>query len=166
METCNNSNNGQLEQDQLTFWSEAPLANHLASPDFDKALQMLAETSQSRFLQWLKSISPIGWFGKMCPAYCPIEQMRSETLSQAYPNSGITAPGGCWMLNISECHKDAAACSLSQVLENNAPEKYFLSQKACAGILRRAARRKKKLPKELQIALEVVVNKAGGPELI
>ena len=44
---------------------------------------------------------------------------------------------------------------LSQVLEKGSiPERYFLSPKACAGILRRAEKRGKKLPPMLQDALE------------
>jgi hypothetical protein len=35
-------------------------------------------------------------------------------------------------------------------------QKYFLSPRACAGILRRAARRSKRLPRHLQDALQVV----------
>jgi hypothetical protein len=34
------------------------------------------------------------------------------------------------------------------------PEKYYLSAKACQGILRRAKERGKELPEELRIALE------------
>jgi len=36
----------------------------------------------------------------------------------------------------------------------NVPEKYYLSQKACRGILRRASERGKVLPEVLQMALE------------
>lgn len=42
---------------------------------------------------------------------------------------------------------------LSQILEVNAPEKYFLSARACRGILTRASRRGKKLPDLLETAL-------------
>jgi hypothetical protein len=42
-------------------------------------------------------------------------------------------------------------------LQANAPEKYFLSAKACAGILRRAEKRGKELPTMLREALEEVV---------
>ena len=44
--------------------------------------------------------------------------------------------------------------SLSEVLELNASEKYFLSPKACQGILRRAEKRGKELPEQLRSALE------------
>jgi hypothetical protein len=55
--------------------------------------------------------------------------------------------GGSSMPNISAWPNDAAVCGLSQVLETGAiPAKYFLSAKACAGILRRAEKRGKDLP--------------------
>ena len=47
----------------------------------------------------------------------------------------------------------AAESRLSQILEDTPHPKYSLSAKACAGILRRAERRGKKLPPELEEAL-------------
>jgi len=61
--------------------------------------------------------------------------------------------GACTTPNISEQHSGAGACFLSQILEEKAPEKYCLSPKACAGILRRAERRGKDLPPLLKTAL-------------
>ena len=43
--------------------------------------------------------------------------------------------------------------SLWQILEDNVPEKYYLSEKACQGVLRRAEKRGKDLPILLHIAL-------------
>lgn len=43
---------------------------------------------------------------------------------------------------------------LSQILENNPDEKYYLSPRACQGILRRAEKRGKDLPPQLKEALE------------
>jgi hypothetical protein len=66
--------------------------------------------------------------------------------------------GGYSMPNISEWPNDAAVCLLSQVLETGLiPQKFFLSAKACAGILRRAEKRGRQLPPLLQAALERVV---------
>ena len=63
--------------------------------------------------------------------------------------------GGPSMLNISDWPNDASVCLLSQVLETDLiPDKYYLSPKACAGILRRAAKRSKKLPEALEIVLK------------
>lgn len=47
----------------------------------------------------------------------------------------------------------AVESRLSQILEDTPPRKYSLSAKACAGILRRAERRGKALPPELEAAL-------------
>lgn len=58
--------------------------------------------------------------------------------------------------NIGECPNVAAASSLSRILQpmEDVPEKYYLSAKACLGILRRAKERGKELPEELKEALE------------
>lgn len=61
--------------------------------------------------------------------------------------------GDSWMLNIGESPKDESASLLSQILEGNVPEKYYLSARACRGILNRAKRRGKDLPQELKQAL-------------
>jgi hypothetical protein len=62
--------------------------------------------------------------------------------------------GGFWMPNISAWPNAAAVCSLSQVLEpGSIPQRYFLSPKACAGIIRRAEARGKTLPAQLLAAL-------------
>ena len=59
------------------------------------------------------------------------------------------------MPNISEWPNDADVCLLSQVLEQGLiHQKYYLSATACAGILRRAEKRGKKLPEQLVDALE------------
>ena len=57
-------------------------------------------------------------------------------------------------LNIGESPSVADESTLSQILIPNAPEKYYLSAKACEGILRRAERRGKTLPPLLKTALE------------
>ena len=43
---------------------------------------------------------------------------------------------------------------LSQILQVRVPQKYYLSPKACQGILRRASARGKELPEILRKALE------------
>ena len=57
------------------------------------------------------------------------------------------------MLNTGESPSVVVESHLSQILEDNVPEKYYLSPKACQGILRRAERRKKELPEALRQAL-------------
>jgi hypothetical protein len=69
------------------------------------------------------------------------------------------------MPNISAWPNDAAVCSLSQVLETGSiPQRFFLSAKACAGILRRAEKRGKELPMPLRIALTAVAQTAKGSD--
>jgi hypothetical protein len=62
------------------------------------------------------------------------------------------------MLNIGESPNEEKESFLSQILEDSTPEKYFLSVKACAGILRRAKERGKKLPEMLEKALIAQAN--------
>lgn len=61
--------------------------------------------------------------------------------------------GDSWTANISEWPSAESVSLLSSTLEVNAPEKYYLSARACQGILTRASRRGKKLPDLLQTAL-------------
>ena len=70
-------------------------------------------------------------------------------------------PGVPMTLNTGESPSAARESTLSQILQANAPEKYFLSKTACEGILRRAAKRGKELPKMLREALEEVVKIAS-----
>lgn len=75
--------------------------------------------------------------------------------------SDMGSPGACWTLSTCEhadfggrCPSDGAVCSLSDVLEaGSVPPRYFLTPRACAGILRRAAKRGKALPAPLAEAL-------------
>lgn len=65
--------------------------------------------------------------------------------------------GASWMPNTSAWPNGASVCLLSDVLETGPiPQKYFLSEKACRGILRRAEKRGKELPELLARALRVV----------
>ena len=58
------------------------------------------------------------------------------------------------MRSIGEFPNEENASTLSQILMVGVPEKYYLSPKACQGILRRASVRGKKLPEVLKKALE------------
>jgi hypothetical protein len=66
--------------------------------------------------------------------------------------------GACWIPDISEWPSGGEGflrVSLSEVLQQiDADAPYWLSPKACQGILRRAGRRGKALPEALQTALE------------
>ena len=63
--------------------------------------------------------------------------------------------GECSTLNISECPNDAVESSSSQILQptEQIHPRFYLSAKACEGILRRAKGRNVTLPKMLTDAL-------------
>lgn len=61
--------------------------------------------------------------------------------------------GGSWTLNTGASPREGRVSSLSQILEDSPPRKYYLSRKACLGILRRARERGKPLPPQLEAAL-------------
>lgn len=67
-------------------------------------------------------------------------------------------------LNFGESPREENVSTLSQILEANVPEKYYLSPKACRGILNRAERRGKRLPEMLMEALKEVLVLAGFME--
>ena len=72
---------------------------------------------------------------------------------------------GFLTLDTSESHNDAVECSLSDILEahGNVPQRYFLSAKACRGILKRAEKRGRTLPPLLQTALEQALAQTTTP---
>ena len=67
-------------------------------------------------------------------------------------------------LNTGECPSVAVASTLSSILQANAPETYYLSAKACEGILRRAERRGKTLPPMLKEALLQMIERERAQE--
>lgn len=60
------------------------------------------------------------------------------------------------MRNISASPNDAAASTLSQILQADPHPRFFLSPRAAQGILNRAARKNKTMPTPLKQALEAV----------
>lgn len=117
--------------------------------------------------------------GKTSPAHSPPQRARTSALSwrrsfalktvpvqclDLTPGHGnllglsyweINAPwlGACWTLNTGESPNAAVVSSLSQILQDDPPPKYYLSRTACLGILRRAEARGKELPPQLKEAL-------------
>lgn len=139
---------------QLTLWSEDRPVNPSPSPDNGKEWTELLDSSVSIF-DFLKRSSQCGLFGKTSPEY--FQATKDETFPSSCPsgtNSAITSATESLMLNTSESHNAAEECLLSDILETGEiPQRYFLSQKACEGILRRAERRGKRIPDALKQAL-------------
>ena len=123
------------------------------------------------------------WHGRTCPAPSARERPRAKTSESFWrrssalnaipfqsldltPGAGnllgefyweLISPwrGGASTLNTGVSPKDAKESSLSQILQADPPLKYYLSPKACLGILRRAFERGKELPKKLERALKI-----------
>ena len=123
------------------------------------------------------------WHGRTCPAPSARERQRARTSGSFWrrssalnaipfqsldltPGAGnllgefyweLISPwrGGASTLNTGVSPKDAKESSLSQILQADPPLKYYLSPKACLGILRRAFERGKELPQKLERALRI-----------
>ena len=63
--------------------------------------------------------------------------------------------GDASTLNTGVSPREENGSSLSRILQEDPPKRYFLTRKACLGILRRAAERGKGLPEKLKRALEM-----------
>ena len=150
---------------QSMFLSEALPASPLASPDSEKDWTIRVATSCSPILLLLTAIAPHGWFGRTSPAFCHLNKAGIlEPSSGVWGNSGMGSPTAFLTLNLSEwnhtlapSHSDDGVCSLSDILETgDVPQRYYLSARACKGILRRAEKRGKDLPPALNAALLAV----------
>ena len=159
-----------------------------------KGWKMREETCRSRSAASQTQLTMFGeetenrralFCGKTCQESCPTKATRSGAFLASFPARAVSfsqqgegggtlvvcldpkeqSRGGCSTPNFSEWPNDAAVCSLWQVLETGSvPKKYFLSVKACAGILRRAERRGKALPTMLLRALEQVAGDLNAAE--
>lgn len=80
--------------------------------------------------------------------------------------TGIPSLGEHSTRNTGESPNVVVESTLSQILEANVPLKYYLSARACAGVLNRAQKRGKPLPEILKTALEQQIErweKTGSP---
>lgn len=118
------------------------------------------------------------WSLKMSPDSCPQESQKAKTSESSLKRSSgskIQLPlfldlrsghrqdvswemgglllGEYTMLSFGESPSVGVDSVLSEILQDNVPETYYLSKKACLGILRRAEKRKKSLPEPLMKAL-------------
>lgn len=166
--------NSQVEMEQsslfpeeLTSSLEERHVNRFRSQESERDLKELPDL-QKPLLNYLAVCAPGGLSGKMSrgaypPGISRQEYMTSTFFLQPLQKSGILAGGEFLTLNTSEWTDTLVpflsvdgVCSLSDILEQsgNIPPRYFLSPRACAGILRRSESRGKALPPMLKDALE------------
>ena len=137
----------------------------------------------------IEDLYPASWCGRMYQEPCPVEAPKEKTSASSSKKqrgsssrmplfldlrSGATAEpswemgglllGVYTMRSFGESPNAVVESRLSQILEDTPLPKYYLSEKACQGILNRANRRGKELPKELKEALEnqASPSKLGG----
>lgn len=148
---------------QISMFSlEEPLVNLSQSPDYEKDWMTRVATSCLPTSELLTDISQNISYGKMSPVCCRVtEDGILEPSCKGWRNSGMGSPTEFLTLNSVEhmstlepSRKDEGVCSLLDVLETGEVlPQFYLTPKACAGILRRAEKRGKKLPEQLERAL-------------
>ena len=79
--------------------------------------------------------------------------LRNGATRDSSWETDIPSHGASSMLNFGAYPNVVEESFLSQILEDNVPEKYSLSPRACKGVLRRAAKRGTVLPLRLKTAL-------------
>lgn len=85
------------------------------------------------------------------------EDVTSPSYSRRWTNSGMAWDGVCLTAKTSESPSNAAVSTLLPCIETQeVPEKYFLSQNAATGILRRVDRMKRNLPPSFRQSLEIL----------
>lgn len=84
-------------------------------------------------------------------------QRENGILPERSWETDFPSHGASLMRNIGEYPSAARESTLWQILQMDAPERYYLSATACQGILNRAKRRGKELPTMLREALEEVI---------
>jgi hypothetical protein len=147
--------NLQMESSQVVFLAKT-LALQVSEQDWqENAVVYSGKSADYLTKQERKRLSL-----KTCLVYFPQmgEKIWPWSLKR-WLNAGIAWDGGCLMLNTLEYPNAAVECSLSDVLETQGShlQKYSLSAKAAQGILRRSTKGKGKLPIQLKMALENVV---------
>jgi len=143
-------------QGTFSFLSEEHHANPFQSQDSAEDWLTRVATWPSDSYSLLASFVPVGLSGRTSLESCRLtEEGILAPSSGRWQNSGMGSPTEFWTLSGLESHSAVAVCSLSHTLETGVvPQRYFLSAKACAGILRRAEKRGKDLPAQLHQALQ------------
>jgi hypothetical protein len=126
--------------------------------DCDELLTTLGGTLPSNLSDLLALLLLNGLSGKMLPELYPVTAViHSMSSPIKFKNSGIGSPTECLTLNSSESPRNVVASTLSDIVETgDVPQKYYLGEKACRGILRRMKARNKNVP-QLEEALKKAI---------
>ncbi len=160
---------GTSKKATSTYSSGEPPVNLFQLQDSEEVLKTQEVASCLPTLRSLNVYGLDGLSGKMSPESChPTEEGILVPSSGRWGNWGMGGPTESLTLNGSEhngirtpSRKDGDVCSLSDVLETQPVQpRFFLSAKACSGILRRAERRARRLPLVLEKALQAIASQA------
>ena len=142
------------QHQQLTLFAEGSLAKTYRLPESARVFLESDQDFGSNSIEFLKNLGHDGLLSRTSLACYPATEGPTLPPSfQGWRNAGIGGPTGCLTLSTSEFPRDAAVCSLSEVLQEDVPSKYYLSPRAARGILRRAEKQGKALLGQLQRAL-------------
>lgn len=140
--------------EQQTLLSEVAPVKASLSQARGKDSQELPDSCSNTFERYVNSVH-VGLSGRTSQERSQASGGRLIASScQRWMRSGMVWHGEYWMRSFSVWPKDANVCSLLEVLEPCVARKYFLSAKACRGIISRADRRGKPLPKRQALAEE------------
>jgi C-5 cytosine-specific DNA methylase len=163
--------NAQRAEDILTcrgLISSVPASHARIGRSRDRERDCAASVARSftSLRESCTSFDPLGSSSRMFPDFSVVT--TDETLRKSsgfsWSSAGMGFNGVCLTASFSESPSAAAVCSLSDVLESHAPQRFFLSAKAASGILRRAKKRGRTLPFRLQAALESLATRRGEDE--
>ena len=102
-----------------------------------------------------KKSALVGFLSKMFPDFLTARKVQTLTSSsQRWMNSGIVWHGEYWMQDSLEHRKDVEERTLSEVLEPQAPLKYFLSVEQIQSLIARATERGTSLPPAMMKAYQ------------
>src|ERR1700690_3097200 len=140
--------------EQLTLLPLDSPAKTSPWPESEQDWQGLEAACSGKLSESWESLGRLGLFSKTSPAsFLQTKDATSPSCSTAWMNSGMAWRGVCLTRSFSESPNVAVECSLSDVLESHVPQRFFLSPRAAAGILRRAEKRGRELPRRLAEAL-------------
>jgi hypothetical protein len=146
-----------MTYEQMDLFAGEHHAKAIQLPDSERDWMTLVATSRLPFSGFFPAINPDLSYGKMCPEFYRTKPARLTASSTGYRKSGMGFRGQCWTLNTLASRSGASVSLLSDILETGAlPPRYYLTKRACVGILRRAEKRGKALPVALHQALQAV----------
>lgn len=103
---------------------------------------------------WLGIEEYLTYFLKMSKDSSPMmEEQPSESYWKSWMRWGMTVNGNFLTAKISESHNIEKGYSLSQILEENPDQKYFLSESQVARLMERAEKRIKKQKEDSEMDL-------------